>query len=164
MTPGRISRRRNVIVTGALVMALVVVVVAAGAFHAPPAAARNGRLSPPHTYTVGDDIALRMEAVFRMTAGLENPATVCYDRKTQNLVTDIFGGTDDPDGAKREIEGYLAAVKDRVAPYAQKRHGITLNDVDVTFVYFNDTGDEPPYEVIRREAGRFVDPARADGD
>lgn len=157
-----IPRGRNVVVTGALVMALTV--AAAAALHVSPAAARNGRLSTPYTYTVGDDIALRMEAVFRMTAGLENPATVCYDRKTQNLVTDIFGGTDDPDGAKREIEGYLAAVRDQVAPYAQKRHGITLNDTDVTFVYFNDTGDEPPYEVIRREAGQFVEPTQADGD
>lgn len=151
-----------------LVIAALTIIAAAGTVAAwlgiPSAVARNGRLSTPYTYTIGDDIARRMETTFRATAGLESATTVTYDRKTQNLVADIFGSTDDPAGAKREIEGYLAAFRDQVAPYAKKRHGIDLTDLDATLVYYNDTGDEPPYEVVRRENGVFVEPPAERGE
>lgn len=129
-----------------------------------PAEAHNKRLSNPYTYTVGDDIAERMAAIFRITAGLESAAMVAYDRKSHNLVAEILGSTDEVEGAKQEIEGFVLAIRDGVAPYAKRQHGIELADTDVTLIYYNDTGDEPPYEIVRRENGVYVEPPPASGD
>ena len=142
-----------------LVVPLLVFLAVLAAFGATRAPASNARLSSPVTYTAGDDIAERMAAIFRVTAGLEPAALVYYDRKARNLVAEILGSTDDVEGAKREVEAFVAAFRDRVAPYALKQHGIRLSDKDVTLIYHNDTGDEPPYEVVRRENGAFVVPA-----
>ena len=131
---------------------------------AAPAEASNKRLSNPYSYTVGDDIAERMTAIFRITAGLESATMVSYDRKRYNLVAEILGATEEVAGAKREIEGFVQAIREQVAPYARKQHGIELTDADVTLIYYNDTGDEPPYEIVRRENGIFVEPAPVSGD
>ena len=155
------TRGTHVATTGlaAITMALWIAAPAART-----AEASNGRLSEPYNYTVGDDIAVRTEAVFRATAGLESATMVTYDRKTHNLVGDVYGSTDDPEGAKREMEGYVTAFLEVVAPYAKKRHGVTLTRDDLTLVYYNDTGDEPPYEVIRLEGGKFVEPKAVAGE
>jgi len=131
---------------------------------AEPAEARNKRLTQPYTYTVGDDIAMRMASIFRITAGLEPATMVTYDRKAYNLVAEILGSTEEVAGAKREIEGFVQAFRDGVAPYARKQHGIVLADTDVTLIYYNDTGDELPYEIVRRENGVYVEPAPESGD
>jgi hypothetical protein len=149
-----------------LVVPLLVLLAVVAALTSPPspAPAANARLSSPVTYTAGDDVAERMAAIFRVTAGLEPAALVYYDRKARNLVAEILGSTDDVEGAKREIEAFVLAIRDRVAPYALKQHGIRLSDKDVTLIYHNDTGDEPPYEVVRRENGTFVVPAPEPGE
>ncbi|MEK7348016.1 MAG: hypothetical protein AABZ94_04025 [Candidatus Eisenbacteria bacterium] len=144
--------------------ALVALAVSLFSGVAGPAEARNKRLSNPYTYTMGDDIAKRMAAIFRITAGLEPATMVSYDRKAHNLVAEILGSTEEIEGAKREIEGFVQAIRDGVAPYARKQHGIDLADTDVTLIYYNDTGDEPPYEIVRRENGVFVEPAPESGD
>jgi len=142
----------------------VAFVAAALVIAAPPGEARNKRLSAPYTYTVGDDIALRMESVFRKAVGLEDGSMAYYDRTTFNLVVDIFGSTDDVEAAKQEMKRYLALVQEEIAPYARKRYGITLAESDVTLVFHNDTGDEPPYEVVRWENGVFTEPAAEGGE
>jgi hypothetical protein len=128
------------------------------------AEARNKRLTAPYTYTMGDDIAERMAVIFRVTAGLEPAAIVTYDRKSYTLVAEILGSTEEVDGAKREVEGFLQAFRDAVVPYARKQHGIVLSDPDVTFIYSTDTGDEAPYEIVRRENGIWVEPVPESGD
>jgi len=145
--------------TALAVLAGVILVGASGT-----AEARNKRLAAPYTYTMGDDIANRMAAIFRITAGLEPSVLVTYDRKAYNLVAEILGSTEAIDGAKREIEGFLQAFRDQVTPYARKRHGIVLSDADVTFIYYNDTGEVTPYEIVRRENGAYVEPATKSGN
>ena len=132
---------------------------ATGAAHA-----SNSRLSTPYSYTVGDDIAQRMSSIFRVTAGLESEAVVSYDRKSRNLIAEILGSADEVEGAKRELDGFVQTIRERVAPYARKQHGITLADSDVTLIYYNDAGDEMPYEIVRRENGTFVEPPPGNGD
>jgi len=145
-------------------LVLLILLALPATFRPETAGASNGRLSSPVTYTVGDDVAERMAAIFRVTAGLEPAALVYYDRKARNLVAEILGSTDDVEGAKREIEAFVQAIRERVAPYALKQHGVRLSDKDVTLVYHNDTGDEPPYEVVRRENGVFAVPATEPGE
>ena len=145
-----------------IVLAAAALVAAFGA--AGSAEAGNARLSTPCAYTVGDDIARRMASIFRITGGLETATMVSYDRKTRTLVAEILGSTEDVEGAKREIEGFLGVIRERVAPYAKKQHGVTLADTDVTLLFYNDTGDEPPYEIVRRENGAFVEPPAAAGE
>ena len=128
------------------------------------AEAGNARLSAPCAYTVGDDIARRMASIFRITGGLETATMVSYDRKSRTLVAEILGSTEDVEGAKREIEGFVGVVRERVAPYAKKQHGVALADTDVTLIFYNDTGDEAPYEIVRRENGAFVEPPAETGD
>lgn len=154
----RIGFGRRAVVSFALFGALAFTLAA------PRAEASNKRLSTPYSYTVGDHIAERMSAIFRITAGLESATMVSYDRKTHNLVAEILGSTEEIEGAKREIEGFVQAIKEQVAPYARKQHGIVLTDADVTLIYYNDTGDEPPYEIVRRENGVFVEPPPERGD
>ncbi len=145
-------------------LVLLILLALPATFRPETAGASNKRLSSPVTYTVGDDVAERMAAIFRVTAGLEPAALVYYDRKARNLVAEILGSTDDVEGAKREIEAFVQAIRERVAPYALKQHGVRLSDKDVTLVYHNDTGDEPPYEVVRRENGVFAVPATEPGE
>ena len=126
------------------------------------ARANNSKpLSTPYPYLAGDDIAHRMGFLFRVTAGLAPAALVDYDRKAKTIVVEIIGSAEKTDGAKREIEAFTATIKDRIVPYAKERHGITLEDRDVTLIYFNDGGEgASPYEIVRRQEGKYVTPAR----
>jgi hypothetical protein len=125
------------------------------------ARANNSKLSNPYPYLAGDDIAHRMGFLFRVTAGLAPAALVDYDRKAKTIVVEIIGSAEKTDGAKREIEAFTATIKDRIVPYAKERHGITLEDRDVTLIYFNDGGEgASPYEIVRRQEGKYVTPAR----
>jgi len=145
--------------------ALVVALVSAAALFlaAPTAGAHNPDLQKSYTYTVGDAIAARMQGIFRVVAGLEASVLVYYDRDTRNIVAEIVGGTDDIEGAKREVGFFVEAIRVGVAPYAKKRHGITLTDQDVTLIYYNAPDEDRPFEVLRRENGAFVLPREDDG-
>ncbi|HEU4724733.1 MAG TPA: hypothetical protein VFU59_05470 [Candidatus Eisenbacteria bacterium] len=144
--------------------AATLVVTALSLLPAGPAEAGNRALGAPYAYTVGDDIARRMASIFRITAGLESATIVTYDRKSRTIVTEILGSAEEVEEAKREIEAFAQAIRERVAPYAKKHHGVVLADADVTLIFYNDTGEEPPYEIVRRENGAFVEPAPDRGD
>ena len=122
---------------------------------APPAEGSNKRLSQSYSYTVGDDIAERVGGLFRVVAGLEASTLVYYDRKGQNIVSYIVGTAEDVDGAKREIDAFVVAVREYLGPYAKTQHGIELTDKDVTLIYFNDGGEGSPLELVRRENGEY---------
>ena len=131
---------------------------------AQPAEAGNKRLSQSYSYTVGDDVATRTGGLFRVVAGLEASTLVYYDRKEQNVVAYIVGSAEDVAGAKREIEGFVSAVKEYVLPYAKSQHGLALSENDVTLIYFNDGGDGSPFEIVRRENGQYKAAAEPPGD
>jgi hypothetical protein len=120
-----------------------------------PATAGIEGLSQPYTYTVGDDIASRMSGFFRVVAGLEASTQVYYDHKSGHIVADVVGSATDVDGAKRELESFLVAVRGYIAAYAKSQHGITLTAKDVTLIYHNDGGEGAPYEVVRWEDGVY---------
>lgn len=125
------------------------------------ARASNSKLSTPYPYLAGDDIAHHMGFLFRVSAGLTPAALVDYDRKARTITVEIIGSAEKVDGAKREIEGFTAIIKDRIAPYAKERHAIALEDRDVTLIYFNDGGEgATPYELVRRQDGKYVTPVR----
>lgn len=129
-----------------------------------PAEGGSKRLSQSYSYTVGDDVAMRTGGFFRVVAGLEASTLVYYDRKAQNIVSYIVGSAADVEAAKREIEGFVRAVKEYVLPYANIQHGIALTENDVTLVYFNDGGDGSPFEMVRRENGQYKAAAEPPGD
>jgi len=129
-----------------------------------PAEAGNKRLSRSYSYMVGDDIAMRAGGFFRVVAGLEASTLVYYDRKDQYIVSYIVGSAADVEAAKREIEGFVSAVKEYVLPYANSHHGLTLAENDVTLIYFNDGGEGSPFEVVRRENGQFKAAAQPPAD
>jgi len=112
-------------------------------------------LSQPYSYTVGDDVASRMGGFFRVVAGLEASTQVYYDRKSGHIVADVVGSASDVEGAKRELESFLVAVRGYIAAYAKTQHGITLTAKDVTLIYHNDGGEGAPYEVVRWEDGVY---------
>ena len=136
-----------------VLLGLLVVAVAAGTI---PARTGNPKLSTPYPYLAGDDIARRMGGVFRTTAGLSPTTLIDYDRKTKTIVVEIIGSGAEADGAKREIEAFVAVIHDRIAPYAKERHGFVLGDRDVTLIYYNDGDEDTPYEVARRQDGKYV--------
>src|SRR5262252_9513913 len=121
-------------------------------------------LSQPYTYTVGDDIASRMSGFFRVVAGLEASTQVYYDHKSGHIVADVVGSATDVDGAKRELESFLVAVRGYIAAYAKAQHGITLTPSDVTLIYHNDGGEGTPYEVVRWEDGVYKPAALPQGE
>ena len=149
-------------VTARSIAAVVAAVSIAAA--ANPAEAGNKRLSQSYSYTVGDDVATRTAGLFRVVAGLEASTLVYYDRKEQCLVAYIVGSAADITGAKREIEGFVSAVKEYVLPYAKSQHGIALAENDVTLIYFNDGGDGSPFEMVRRENGQYKTAPESPGD
>lgn len=153
--PGRSIAARS-IATGFVALAVTV-----GAL---PAEGGNKRLSQSYSYTVGDDVATRTAGLFRVVAGLEASTLVYYDRKEQNIVSYIVGSAEDVAAAKREIEGFVSAVKEYVLPYAKSQHGIDLSENDVTLIYFNDGGDGPPFELVRRENGQYKTAPEPPGD
>lgn len=152
----RPTRRAPLVFTCLLAIVSVSVPLLAGA--------SNPKLSSPYPYLAGDDIAHRMGFLFRVTAGLTPAALVDYDRKAKIITVEIIGSAEQVDGAKREIEAFMATIRDRIVPYAKDRHGITLEDRDVTLIYFNDGGDGAPYELVRRQDGKYVTPARETGE
>lgn len=123
-----------------------------------PARAHNPDLSRPYPYTVGDAIAARMQGIFRIVAGLETPTLVYYDREAQNVVAEISGGTDDVEGAKREILAFVQAIQEGVTGYVRKQHHLDLTDKDVTLIYYSGGDQDLPIEVVRRENGVFMLP------
>jgi len=129
------------------------------------AGASNPKLSTNYPYLVGDDIAFRMGGVFRVTAGLTPGTLVGYDRKARTVTVEIVGTSEEVEGAKREIEAFVTVIRDRIVGYAKERHGVTLADRDVTFIYMNDGGDATPYELIRRQDGKYIvaKPPASDG-
>ena len=129
-----------------------------------PACASNKRLSQSYSYTVGDDIAMRTGGFFRVVAGLEASTLVFYDRKQQNIVAYVVGSAEEVEGAKREIEAFVSAVREYVIPYAKNQHGIDLAENDVTLIYYNDGGDGAPFEVVRRENGKYAVPPEPPAD
>ena len=157
MTHHRIGRR--VAPAGAATLLAAAALLLA----APPARAHNRALSKPYEYTVGDAIAARTQGIFRVVAGLEASTLVYYDREERNIVVEIVGGTDDLEGAKREIGGFVEAIRANVTAYAKRRHGIELSDADVTLIYYYATDEDLPEEVVRRENGVFVVPREGEG-
>lgn len=127
---------------------------------AAPASANNPRLSSRYVYTIGDDIAWRMQGIFRVTAGLEEATLVYYDRETHNVVAEIIGATDDVAEAKSEIEAFVVAIQEGVVGYAKRRHKIDLTDRDVTLIYYVDSDEGVPAEVVRRVDGQYIIPKR----
>ncbi len=141
---------------------MAVVLLVAGA--APHACAHNKRLSNSYTYTIGDDLAVRMTGIFRIVAGLEASTLVYYDRKDHNIIADVVGSATDVEGAKRELEAFVGAVRQYVVTYAKRRHALDLTDMDVTLIYYNDGGEGTPFEVVRRVDGTYkVPPVPAAG-
>jgi len=122
------------------------------------ATAHNPKLNSKYEYTVGDDIAQRTASIFRITAGIEEPTLVYYDREGHDIVAEIIGNTDNVEGAKREIDGLVDVIKDEVVGYAKKQHKVDLTDNDVTLIYYVDSDQGVPEEVVRRERGQFVVP------
>ena len=118
--------------------------------------ANNPKLSTHYPYLVGDDIAQRMGGVFRVTAGLAPGTLVSYDRKERAITVEIVGTSEEVEGAKREIEALVTVVRDRIVGYAKQRHGVSLADRDVTFIYLNDGGEATPYELVRRQDGKYL--------
>ena len=136
--------------------------VAAG-MHA-AAGAHNVKLNTPYAYTIGDDIARRMQGIFRIVAGLEDATRVYYDRENRNVVAEIIGGDDDVDAAKREIEAFVEAIREGVVSYAKRTHRLDLTDKDVTLIYYIDGDEGVPIEIIRRENGQYIAPKEGDED
>ena len=122
------------------------------------ATAHNPKLNSKYEYTVGDDIAQRTSSIFRITAGIEEPTLVYYDRESHDIVAEIIGNTDNVEGAKREIDGLVDVIKDEVVGYAKKQHKVDLTDNDVTLIYYVDSDQGVPEEVVRRERGQFIVP------
>lgn len=143
-------------------IAMILVAAALILGTAAPAAAHNPKLSSPYVYTVGDDIARRMQGIFRVTAGLEEATLVYYDREHHNVVAEIIGNADDVEKAKREIEAFVEAIQEGVTGYAKRRHKIDLTDKDVTLIYYLDSDQGAPVEVVRREEGQYVVPKEED--
>jgi len=122
------------------------------------ATAHNPKLDSKYEYTVGDDIAQRTASIFRITAGIEEPTLVYYDRQTHDVVAEIIGSTDNVEGAKREIDALVDVIKDEVVGYAKMQHKLDLTDNDVTLIYYVDSDQGVPEEVVRRERGQFIVP------
>ncbi|HYQ95691.1 MAG TPA: hypothetical protein VER38_01620 [Candidatus Eisenbacteria bacterium] len=122
------------------------------------AAANNPKLASKYEYAIGDDIALRMAGILRISAGIEETPLVYYDREKQSVVAELFGTTDNVEGAKRDLEALVEVIQGEVAGYARRHHHVELTDKDVTLIYYVDSDQGTPEEVVRREAGRFVAP------
>jgi len=138
-----------------LVAALVVGIAVAVAC---TATAHNPKLNSKYEYTIGDDIAQRTASIFRITAGIEEPTLVYYDRQNHDIVAEVIGNTDNVEGAKREIQGLVDVIQSDVVGYAKKQHQLDLTDNDMTLIYYVDSDQGAPEEVVRREEGRFVVP------
>jgi|SRR6267143_1548053 len=126
------------------------------------AAAHNPKLNSKYEYTIGDDIAQRTGSILRITAGIEEPTLVYYDRQNHDIVAEIIGNTDNVEGAKREIQGLVDVIQSDVVGYAKKQHQLDLTDNDVTLIYYVDSDQGVPEEVVRREKGAFVVPKAED--
>jgi hypothetical protein len=122
------------------------------------AAAHNPKLNAKYEYTIGDDIAQRTASILRVAAGIEEPTLVYYDRNKQDIVAEIIGNTDNVEGAKREIDALVDVIRAEVVGYAKKQHDFDLTDNDVTLVYYVDSDQGAPEEVVRREKGQFIVP------
>jgi len=156
---GTKSERRAALPRGAKGLLIFLGIAAAVALAASSTIwANNPKLGSPYVYTIGDDIARRMQGIFRVVAGLEWAPLVYYDREKHNVVAEIVGGTDNVEGAKREIAAFAEAIQEGVVGYAKKQHKIDLTDKDVTLIYYVDSDQGTPSEVVRREEGRFVLP------
>jgi hypothetical protein len=140
-------KARNVLSPALVLGAIVIAVVAT---------AHNPRLNSRYEYTVGDDIAQRTASIFRITAGIEEPTLVYYDRSAHDVVAEIIGNTDNVEGAKREIDALVDVIRAEVVGYAKKQHGLDLTDNDVTLIYYVDSDRGVPEEVVRRERGQFI--------
>lgn len=141
---------------------LIATLIAGVAAAACTATAHNPKLSSTYEYTVGDDVAQRTANIFRITAGIEEPTLVYYDRENHDVVAEIIGNTDNVEGAKREIEALVEVIRAEVVGYAKKQHKIDLTDNDVTLIYYVDSDQGVPEEVVRREKGQFVVPKAED--
>jgi hypothetical protein len=141
---------------GSRILYAAIPLVAAALLTPGPARAGNDALSKSATYTVGDAIAVRTQGILRTVAGLDASTLVYYDRETHTIVVEIVGGTDDVEGAKREIEGYVDAIRGKVSGYAKKQLHVDLSDRDVTLIYYNTTDEDQAVEVVRRENGAYV--------
>ncbi len=53
-------------------------------------------------------------------------------------------------------------IRSEVVGYAKKQHKIDLTDNDVTLIYYVDSDQGVPEEVVRREKGAYVVPKAAD--
>ena len=142
-----------------LVAALVVGIAVAVAC---TATAHNPKLNSKYEYTIGDDIAQRTASIFRITAGIEEPTLVYYDRQNHDIVAEVIGNTDNVEGAKREIQGLVDVIQSDVVGYAKKQHQLDLTDNDMTLIYYVDSDQGVPEEVVRRENGKFVVPKAED--
>ncbi len=137
---------------------LAATVVLGMAVAACTAVAHNPKLDAKYEYTVGDDIAQRTASILRITAGIEEPTLVYYDRRNHDLVAEIIGNTDNVEGAKREIDAIVDVIRANVLDYAKRQHSIDLTDNDVTLIYYVDSDQGVPEEVVRREMGQFIVP------
>ncbi len=122
------------------------------------AVAHNPKLDAKYEYTVGDDIAQRTQSILRITAGIEEPTLVYYDRDHHDVVAEIIGSTDNVEGAKHEIDAIVDVIRANVPDYAKRQHHLDLTDSDVTLIYYVDSDQGVPVEVVRREMGQFVVP------
>jgi len=122
------------------------------------ATANNPKLDSRYEYTVGDDVAQRTASIFRVTAGIEEPTLVYYDRDTHDIVAEIIGSTDNVEAAKREVDALVDVIRANVVGYAKKRHKLDLTDNDVTLIYYVDSDQGVPLEVVRREKGKYIVP------
>ena len=122
------------------------------------ATANNPRLDSRYEYTVGDDVAQRTASIFRITAGIEEPTLVYYDRENHDVVAEIIGSTDNVEAAKREVDALVDVIRANVVGYAKKHHKLDLTDNDVTLIYYVDSDQGVPVEVVRREKGKYVVP------
>ena len=125
-------------------------------------------LSRPYATTLGDAIASTMTQLVPVVKSnasfhwrVDGPVVVTYDHTAAKLVVSVFG--DPPSGgygspgvvdkAKAALEYFRGQAFPVIATCIGQSYGVSLNDADLTLVYFNRGTMK---EVIRREGTKYL--------
>jgi hypothetical protein len=135
---------------------------------ATPATLPAAVLTKPYTVMLGDMLASAMTQLVPVVKASESfqwridgQVVITYDHTSSKLVVSVFadppiGGYGAPgvvDKAKASLEYFRGKVFPVIATSVGQTYGVSLNDTDLTLVYFNRGTMK---EVIRREGAKYL--------
>jgi hypothetical protein len=120
---------------------------------------RSSSLNSNYQIKVGDYAAILLRGFIGVSSKLYSACICTYEPDANKLDVEIYGDKGDVEGAREIINEYWNFIKTSYIPYAKKRLGVSLNEINFRIMYYNRESASGTKLVLQFINGQFGVPS-----